>query len=331
MKKLLLLLLLVCSGVTLFAENSENSVKSFTETFPGKPVITIFSNYHQGVGNASDLSKFEVNRAYLGYKFNNNGEWSGSVIFDIAAANTVGSELQFTSHLKNASLTWRRDRLKIKFGVIKTNNFGTQEKAWGQRYVMKSYMDEYGFAPSADLGVAGSYKLSEWLEADLSFTNGKGNKKLEIDNNYRYGAGFTVKKIKNVTFRLFYDLYSKDVYGVNSANQHTISTFAEYKHSKFSLAGEYNYQFNSDFKKDVDFGGFALYSTAKIVDKLYAFARYDNFNSKSESVDDTGSAIRTGIDYRPFSFLRISPNIYNWNPTTSASQTFIYLNVLINF
>ena len=329
---ILLLLLTICSGsVSLYASDSEKSKKSFTETFPGKPVLTLFADYKQGFDNVSDKSKFEIKRAYVGYKFDNASDWSGTIIFDIAAADFSGSNLEFTSHLKNAFVTWSKNDLKINFGVIKTNNFGTQEKAWGHRYVMKTFNDEYGFAPSADLGVSASYKFSDWLKGDVSATNGNGNKKLRINDNFRYGAGLTFNFIENVTFRTFYDLYTKDIYGSSTASQHTASIFAEYKHSKFSVAGDYSHMFNTDFNKGADMGGFSLYSTAKIIDKLDGFVRYDKFNSNTTSIGDTGSAIRAGVDYSPLKFLKISPNVYNWNPTSSQAETFLYLNVMINF
>ena len=338
MKKLTFLLLLVaiCSGNTsLLASEllgtAAPAKKSFSETFPGKPILTIFADYKHGFDNVADQSKFEIKRAYIGYKFDNNSNWSGSIIFDIAAADVVGKNLEFTSHLKNASVAWSKDNLKINFGVIKTNNYATQEKAWGHRYIMKTFSNEYGLAPSADLGVSASYKFSSWLKADVSVTNGKGNKKLNVDGNFRYGTGFTFNLIDNVTFRAYYDLYAKDEYGTDNANQQTVSLFAEYKHSKFSVAGDYGHMFNSDFNKGDNLYGFSLYSTVKIVDKLDAFARYDNFNANTDSNDDTGSALRAGVEYSPLKFLKISPNIYNWNPTSSQAETFIYLNILINF
>ncbi len=334
MKKIYILLLLatICNGVSsLHASDSKKTKKSFAETFPGKPVLTLFADYKQGFDNVSDKSKFEIKRAYIGYKFNNASNWSGSIIFDIAAADFNGSNLEFTSHLKNAYVTWSKNDLKINIGVIKANNFAVQEKAWGHRYVMKNSGDEYGFAPSADLGFSASYKFSEWLKGDVSVTNGKGNKKLRINNNYRYGAGLTFNVIEDVTFRAYYDLYAKDIYGTNTANQHTISVFAGYKHSKFSIAGDYNHMFNTDFHKGDDMGGLSLYSTVKIIDKVNAFARYDNFSTNTTSTDDNGSAIRLGVDYSPLKFLKISPNVYNWNPTGSQAETFVYLNLLINF
>ena len=334
MRKLSVLLLVVAlcnGGVSLFASDSGKSKKSFMETFPGKPVLTLFADYKQGLGSAIDDSKFEIKRAYIGYKFDNNSNWSGSIIFDIAAADMVGSKLEFTSHLKNAFVTWGKNNLKVNFGVIKTNNFSTQEKAWGHRYVMKTFSDEYSLAPSADLGVSASYKFTNWLKADISATNGKGNKKLTIDNNFRYGSGLTLNVIDNVTFRAYYDIYTKDVYGTSTANQQTISIFAEYKHKRFSIAGDYSHMFNAEFKKGNDMGGFSLYSTVKIIDKLNVFARYDNFSANTTSIDDTGAAIRAGVDYSPLKFLKISPNIYNWNPTNSKSETFINLNILVNF
>lgn len=331
MKRIFILLLVLCNGFSLFAKDTKEAVKSFEGTFPGKPIITLFTNYHAGLGNASGESGFDMKRAYLGYKFDNGGAWSGRVIFDITTAETIDNDLEFSAYLKNAYVTWEHSKLKLNFGLIKTNNFEIQQKAWGHRYIMKSFVDEYGIAPSADIGVSAEYKFNNWISTDFSVTNGKGYKQYEIDGNLRYGLGLTFKVIEGLKVRTFYDLYSKNNSSENNVNQHTISAQVGYEYSILTVGGEYNYMLNSNFKKNVNLGGFSFYSTVKVIDKLYVFARYDNFSANSKSVEDTGSAIRAGIEYKPFKFLSFSPNVYNWKPTNSSSQTFIYLNLLINF
>lgn len=332
MKKLTILLLLMYNTFSIVAKDGVKTSKSFMDVFPGKPVITIFANSHLGLGKNSNNSDVELKRAYLGYKFDDGTAWSGSVIFDIASADFMKSNLEFKSSLKNAFVSWSKDKLKLNIGIIKTNNFGTQEKAWGHRYIMKSFSDEYGIAPSADLGVSASYKFSDRLTADISVTNGNGNRKLKINDHYRYAWGVTYKATESITVRAFYDLYSKDKdKDMVGLAQHTVSAFIGYKHTRFSVSGEYNYMLNSDYNKGVNLGGFAVYSTVNVAKKLTAFARYDRFSSNSNSIKDQGSAIRTGLAYSPFKFLKISPNIYNWTPIDSASQTYLYLNLLVNF
>ena len=325
------ILLIILSATTLYGSDGEKSKKKFTDVFPGTPILTIFGNYHTGLNDGAGPSEFEWKRGYIGYKFDNGGEWSGKIIFDITAANTVDSKLEFTAYLKNALVSWSRDRVKVDFGIIRTKNFAIQEKLWGYRYIMASFGDEYSFAPSADLGVSVSYKFTDYIEGEFNFTNGKGFKKLTVNNNFRYGFGLTFKPLESLTFRTYYDLYSSDVYGVEHASQHNISAMMEYRHSKFMVGGEHSYMFNSKFRAGANRAGLSLSTTVKVINKLDFFARYDNLYLNDDIGGESGSAIRTGVDYHPFNFLRLSPNIYNWNPDGGATETYLYLNLLINF
>ncbi len=325
------ILFFILSVTALYGSDGEKAKKSFTDIFPGSPVLTIFANHHTALSDGAGPTEFEWKRGYVGYKFDNGGEWSGKVVFDITAANTVDSDLEFTAYLKNALVSWSRDRINVDFGIIRTKNFAAQEKIWGYRYIMKSFGDEYDFAPSADLGISVSYKFTDYIEADFNFTNGKGFKKLTINNNFRYGFGLTLKPLERLTFRTYYDLYSRNVYGAGDASQHNISAMVEYRHPKFTVGGEHSYMFNSKFRKGADRAGLSLSSTVKVVDKLDVFARYDNLYLNEDIGGESGGAIRAGFDYHPFNFLRLSPNIYCWNPDGGATETYLYLNLLINF
>lgn len=331
MKKLSILSLFIAIALSLSAKDSVKVNKTFSDVFPGKPVITLFANYHSGVGSVADVSEFAIKRGYIGYEFDNGGAWSGRMVFDITSAKTINSKLEFRAYLKNAYVTWSKSKLELNFGIIKTNNSSLQERAWGHRYLMKSFGDEYGISHSADLGVSAIYKFTANIEADFSITNGKGFKNLEVGGNYRYTLGLTFNPIEYLTVRGSYDLYVRDIYGSSTANQHILSAFVGYEREKFSLGGEYNYMLNSDFAKNINRGGFAFYSTVKLIDKLDLFARYDRYSADNKIVEDLGSAIRTGVEYKPFAFLKVSPNVYVWKPKDSAAQIFIYLNLLINF
>lgn len=92
-------------------------------------------------------------------------------------------------------LSWTPGNFTLDFGLVKTEQFSLQESFWGYRYILKSFDDEYKFGPSADMGIIGKYRFNDYISADLSFTNGEGYKKINKDNNYRYGAGVTLTPV----------------------------------------------------------------------------------------------------------------------------------------
>ena len=43
--------------------------ESLQEQQKGKPILTVFSNFHTGFGEQKDNIGFELERAYLGYQY----------------------------------------------------------------------------------------------------------------------------------------------------------------------------------------------------------------------------------------------------------------------
>ena len=126
-------------------------------TITGKPIVTLFANYHTGLGHANSNSGFELDRAYLGYQFKLTENFGGKVIFDIGETKLKGADLERVAYVKNAMLSWTPGNFTLDFGLVKTEQFSLQESFWGYRYILKSFDDEYKFGPSADMGIIGKY------------------------------------------------------------------------------------------------------------------------------------------------------------------------------
>ena len=295
-----------------------------------KPTVTLFENFHQGFGRENDVTKYEHRRGYLGLKYKDDGPWSAQIIFDISAAYVDEDErLVFNADLKNASVTWKDYGFDVSAGIIKTNNFGLKEDAWGYRYIEASFEDVYRFAPSADLGISVGYKFTDRLKADFTFTNGKGHEVLKITDNFRYGFGATYTfPQQGLTLRAYYDYYTKENSG---KSQHSTSLFLGYKNARFSLSGEYNYQFNRRFIAGADAGGLSVYSTVNLYKDFKYFARYDLKQSTDMDVFEAGNMIRTGIEYKPIKYISIAPNILADQVKGGKFATYFYLNLLVKF
>ncbi len=313
-KKIITLCALAVCSIAIAQEESE---------FTSKPIITIFSNYNYGLGDESENSGFEIDRAYLGYGFDYKEELSGQFVVDFGSTEIDSAGLDLVAFIKNAFVTWEKFGLEASFGLIKTYNFGFQENFWSYRYVAKSFQDEEGFAPSADFGLSVAYNFTDWIKADFQVTNGEGHKRLILDNSQRYGLGVTVEPVSNFFVRGHYDIYASSA--ENADLERTMSLFAGYKNDRFSVGAEYNYKWNTDFVLDNDFSGTSFYGRVNMIDKLSVYAKYDYVQK-----EDDRSKIIGGLEYAPYKFLKISPNVKSdISHTDNENATFLFLNVQI--
>ena len=324
MKRILISVILAAICLSSFGQQQEEKKKF---QIKGQPIVTVFANYHAGLGRANKESGFALDRAYLGYQFSLTEKLSGKVVFDMGSTKVSGSDLERVAYIKNAMLSWKTGNFTLDFGLIGLVQFSVQEKFWGYRYIMKPFQDEYKFGSSADMGILGKYKFTKWLSADITISNGEGYKKLNSDNKNRYAVGTTILPVKNLTLRAYYDLASKNIEGDATKDQQNLAFFAGYKHELFSIGAEYNKMYNTKFKEDHDQFGYSVYSTIKLEDQFNLFGRYDNLGSKDDWSSADGQRILVGVQYAPIKQLKIAPNFSTWNPRDGKSSSFVYLNI----
>ncbi len=325
MKKLAVTLMVVF-GITFLAMSQENK-EAFKPN--GKPILRVFNNFHSTFSDGNSLSAFEVTRVYLGYEHHFNEDFSGTVVFDVA--DPAVGKLQMTAFVKNAFMNYKHENISVDFGIIPTTQFKVQESFWGYRYLAKVFQDEYGLAPSADLGTSFTYKFNDNISADLAVTNGEGYKNLQSDNIFKTAFGVTVNPVKSLTLRGMVDMMN---------TQNTYAGFVGYKAGSFSLAAEYNYQTNHGMVSGRDFYGPSFYGTYKISKKANFFARFDDLQSNTLSGQTAnwndakdGKFFLAGFEYSPVSGIKLSPNYRGWSPAQS-SQAFtstLMLNCEIKF
>lgn len=154
MKRILISVVLAAICLSSFGQKQEEKKKF---QIKGQPIVTVFANYHAGIGNANKESGFALDRAYLGYQFSLTEKLSGKVVFDMGSTKVSGSDLERVAYIKNAMLSWKTGNFTLDFGLIGLEQFNVQEKFWGYRYIMKSFQDEYKFGSSADMGILGKY------------------------------------------------------------------------------------------------------------------------------------------------------------------------------
>ncbi|PTN09002.1 hypothetical protein [Mangrovibacterium marinum] len=290
----------------------------------GKPFVTIFSNVHSTIADGETATAFELSRLYLGYEYAFSPNFSAKANLDIGDPG-VG-KLQMTAYVKNAYVAYKNNGLTVNFGLIGTTAFKTQEKAWGNRYVEKSFQDKFGYNSSADLGVSAAYKFCDAFSADIILVNGEGYKKLQADSAMRMGFGATINPVKKLTARAYYDFISKDV------TQSTLAFFAGYKADNFSIGAEYNKQYNNGYVDGQDLDGYSAYAAFKASKKVKLFARYDKSNNDYKS-SNNGELYIAGLEYAPVKGIKIAPNFSGWKPADDSKPfaSTLFVNCEIKF
>lgn len=323
MKKLLLCALLGAIAFKGYAQEQEEGMKELKLT--GKPIVTIFADYAAGLGHANDQSGFNLERCYLGYQFSVLKDFGGRVVFDVGPTKVKGAEYERVAFLKNAMLNWTPGKFTFNFGLTSTEQFDLQEKFWGYRYIWKSFQDEYKFNASADLGVVAKYEFNHLVSADLSFFNGEGYKKLNMDNRYRYGAGITLTPVKPLVLRAYYDRYDGKEEGATT--QQSMALFAGYKHKWFSVGLELNKLWAAGFVDKQDQTGYSAYASVYASKKFTLFGRYDDLTSQGQSFGGEQRRAVVGLQYEPIRYLRISPNFQTVNPSEGRTSSSLLLSV----
>ncbi len=309
----------------------------------GKPAVKVFSNFNYDMSseNEEDVFKeFEVKRAYLGYAYQIDDNFSTKVTFDVGK-NDGGSA--YTAFLKIASLTWKaNDRTTINIGMTGTKNFKFMEKGWGKRYIYKSLQDQHKWANSADVGMTIDYNLSSNLAVDMQILNGDGYKNVQGSNGLmRGGAGLTYK-MGNMNIRVSRDMVPRTEY-TSEYDVQAISTLAgKLKLGELNIGGEYNIQENAANIIDNTKTGISVYGNYKLNEKFSVFGRYDNLDSENANgeqwnIEKDGTLQIFGIERKMAKGVTVAVNIQNWQDATEDNmpeadvESTLYLNLEYKF
>lgn len=334
MKNYLLTILIFISALNIAsaADNADSTKAEVKNTI--KPIVKVFGNYHYSIEDLPAACGFEIQRAYLGFKYELDRNWSARAYLDFGNPKNK-SEYESSAYLKEASLTYKNGNFSVDFGQIGLLLFKEQEKIWAHRYIMKPFIDQYKLGPSADLGANLYYKINKMISIDATIRNGEGFKKLQSDNTYFGGFGLTLKPYKGLIIREYLDFAQTSEY------QLTLCNFIGYSiPEKFLIGVEYNLQQNNKYVVDKDMSGLSGYATYYLTKKIGVFGRYD-FVTSSQLPNTTanwnlaadGSAIVGGIEYFPIDKIKLSLNYQNWMPDDSKldMSQFIYFNLEYEF
>lgn len=271
----------------------------------GKAIVQGFMNFHSNFDSDNPDLGFELERAYLGYQYKMTNGLSIKAVMDIGSPKSV-TDYERLAYIKNAMISWKTGKLTLNGGLISTTQFNFQEKAWGYRYIMKSFQDKYKFGSSADLGISASYRFADWISADAIIVNGEGYKKIQVDDGLNYGLGLTLSPLKGLNLRVYG--------GINQATEDgekniiNCAFFLGYKTSRISLGAEYNIIQNAKFTDNSNFNGFSLFASGKVLKNMDIYARYDQLDSNDDLHTKDESAMILGLQLKLGKYVKLAPN-----------------------
>ena len=330
MKRLLFQILLLHICICIVAQELNDQPP------PGRVSAVLFANFNYGLIQENPTTAFEVNRAYFGYHRVLDNHFSAEVKLDVGSLEgpTEESPTRRYNYIKNAYLSYQSNNLKAWFGLFDMLQYKIQDKFWGYRYLYKSYMDEYNFGPSADLGMGLQYEASEFITTDLTISNSEGYKYLQMDNIYKVGVGITIHPVNRLTIRTYYAIHTSE------RPQMSFAGFLGYRFDRLRFGGEYIFQKNYRFVENHNRYGFSLYSTYTFSDRWELFARWDQLFSNTLPDDEIpwnrthdGGAIVSGVQFAPIKQVQMSLNFQDWveYAQNGSTEPFIYMSLNVAF
>jgi hypothetical protein len=312
-------------------------LSSQTVVSQGKPITEIFTDFHLNLNDTAKTTGFGLNRAYLGYNYTPEGNFSALIIVNVGSPEDLafGSEPKRYAFFREASVTYTKEKLTLSFGMVSTRYENFQQGFWGKRYLGPEYQAKYGYGSVADLGIVIDYKFNDIIKADFSLLNGEGYNNIQLDNSLKTAFGFTITTPGNVAVRLY-----KDISRPSGIWQSTTIVFAGFRNDLFSFGSEISYKTNLDLNPGHDVWGISGTGSIFLSKKSDIFGRYDYSASVTvpgefsqwDSAKD-GTFFIGGIQRTFNSNLKMALNWRRTNPYIQGIQSTdaIYLNARFKF
>ena len=352
MRKILTLSALSICFTSIIEAQEPSTLKEVEKFKPsGTATGTVFFDYKYDLTkDVKQASAFEIDRAYLGYKYDFAKNISGKVLYDVGYDAGTRS---YSAFLKYAMIDWAiMPKLKLSAGVIGLRQFDTQEKFWGYRYIMKSYVDQYGLGTSADLGFNIELTLHEKITINAFVLNGEGYKSLQdMYGMHRFGGNIVAKPLKGLVAKVHYDIMpnkyqqADNLPIIDTSTISNLSLFVGYElKDKFRIGIEYNELNNAknykNFADGYKLGGISVYGTYIINNQFEVLARFDKLGSNKIgnaaevwNISKDGSLILAGVHYKPVKNVNVGLNYRNFSYDDKTIDSFsaLFINLGLAF
>lgn len=329
MKRIIYLILIFATGL--------QTVNSQTSNIQGKPIAEIFTDFHYAINDSSKFTGFDLNRAFLGYKFLPEGDFSSTIIVNIGTPLDLaaGSKPRRYAYFREASISYSKEKLTISFGITGTRIFDFQQRFWGKRYLAAEFQSLYGYGTVADLGVVVDYKINDIVKVDFAVLNGEGYTNIQVDNSLKVTSGVSITTPGNLFFKLY-----GDVTRPSGVWQATFVTFAGFKSDIISFGAEASYKTNLDLTEGHDVWGISATGSLFPNKKFEYFVRFDYSASVVMPGEQLqwdnkldGSYLITGIQRNFSTNIKLALNFRTYLPYSSEIQrtNAVYVNALFRF
>jgi hypothetical protein len=313
--------------------------------------------------NEADKGKneFDLSRAYVRFK--------GKITEKVKAEVTLDADREYKYSLNqddegNYSLSKTRERFRvfvkyayldigdlipnhhIQGGLIKTPWIDYEQDIWGWRVLRKVGLDENGYTPSADLGVALTGDIVKgYVQHHFSFTNGEGYKNPEEFGGktveYRLSVFPAAKSDSlkglsaNVYARYANALLAKE--NVDDEKDLSYGFLVGFLHDKFDAGGGYFTRTAGPEGNETDSNFITAYGTGKFAvanGVLKPFGRVDLVGPNKDVANDKMTHIIAGCGYDfAGGWCSLVPNFQTTLPEASSAVDIreFFLHTEINF
>ncbi len=255
-----LIQVLITTSSILLSQSSENKFS---------PIAEIFTDFHFAPWNSDTYKGFSVKRAWFGSDLYFDDKFHATFILNMVKLLDTMPYYGERSPIREASIGYNSEKLKIALGITGTRVMMFQQKFWDKRYVASTFQSLNGYGCLFDFGLALDYKFNDIIEADFTLMNGDGilNK---TDGSLKASAGINIYPLKQTVLRIYGDTRKK-----NGLWQSTFIGFAGFSYSVIKIGGEISYKSNLDLKEDHNAWGFSTTGSINLSEKFQLFARYD--------------------------------------------------------
>lgn len=302
------------------------------------PIAEIFTDFHLNLNDTSKTTGFSLERAYLGLNFlPEDNHFSSTIIINAGKPEDLapGSEPRRYAYIREASISYSTEKLKLNFGITGTRLFNFQQKFWEKRYIANTYQSLNGYGFVADLGISLDYQINDILKVDMTVMNGEGYSNIQLDNSIRTAAGFTITPASYLAFRLY-----GDITRVENLWQPMFIGFAGFKNNTLTIGVEMTYKSNLDLIRGHHDWGLSGTGAVNLTEKTEVFARYDHSTSVVPPGESRkwnylydGNFLVLGIQHTLNDYVKIAVDYQGTNPYYRDNQNSgaVFINALFKF
>jgi hypothetical protein len=238
----------------------------------------------------------------------------------------------YITYLKTAYVAWKGilPTTTLTLGQFTYFAFDVMESFWGHRYVFKSFMDQEGWASSADLGAKVLVNPIDMLKITVGVTQGEGYKSnQDAYGDYKVAGAVQVNPIKDLTVYVYGD-WMPEQKDMKDSAQKTIAAFVGYNILNMAKVGlEYDNQISQGGKRLHDANGVSAYAMYNIIKELGVFGRFDLASSRNSWSANDGQTMMAGLEYCPVSRVKLALDYQRVKPRVqgaSIAMNKVFLN-----